>query len=224
VRDASRADVDDAVAQSHLAALAPQLREELFADSRVVNIPFRSYFAREGDPPRVGLLISGMIRVVRFTTDGRELTLAWGTRRGIFFNMPSVVASPTPWSFQAVSDTTALDLSVVRWRDLAQRDVRVAWMLAKYSDRTLRFAVDELMGYAYGDLRRRIIQRLLELGLRSADGAFVASITQEGLAAAVGATRTSVARVLRQLRADGSIRSLYAGILIQHPEALAAEL
>ena len=224
MREASRAEVDDAVARSHLAALAPELREELLADSRVVSIPFRSYFAREGDPPRLGLLVSGMMRVVRVATDGRELTLAWGARRGMFFNMPSVVASPTPWSFQAVSDTIALDLSVTRWRALAERDVRVAWMIAKYGDRTLRFAVDEIMGYAYGDLRRRIIQRLLELGMRSTDGAFVASITQEGLAAAVGATRTSVARVLRELRADGSIRSLYAGILIQRPEALAAEL
>ena len=223
--DASRAAVDAAVAQSHLAALAPELREQLLADSHLISIPSRSYFAREGDPPRLGLLVTGMIRVVRVTTDGRELTLAWGGRSGMFFNMPSVVASPTPWSFQAVSDSVALDLSIARWREVAERDVRVAWMIAKYGDRTLRYAVNEIMGYAYGSLRRRVIQRLLDLGMRSpGDGAFIASVTQEELAVAVGATRPSVARVLHDLRADGSVRSLYRGILIQRPEALAAEL
>jgi CRP/FNR family transcriptional regulator len=223
--DASRAAVDAAVAQSQLAALAPELRDQLLADSHLISIPPRSYFVREGDPPRLGLLVSGMIRAFRVTADGRELTLAWSARSGIFFNMPSVVASPTPWSFQAVSDCIALDLSIERWRELAESDVRVAWMIAKFGDRTLRYAVNEVMGYAYGNLRRRVIQRLLDLGMRSpADGAFVASVTQEVLAAAVGATRPSVARVLGDLRADGSVRSLYRGILIQRPEALAAEL
>ena len=223
--DVSRTAVDAAVAKSHLAALAPELREQLLADSRLISIPSRSYFAREGDPPRLGLLITGMIRAFRVTSDGRELTLAWGARSGMFFNMPSVVASPTPWSFQAVAESVALDLSIARWRQLAERDVRVAWMIAKYGDRTLRHAVNEIMGYAYGDLRRRVIQRLLDLGMHSPrDGALIASVTQEELAAAVGATRPSVARVLRDLRADGSVRSLYAGILIQRPEALAEEL
>jgi CRP/FNR family cyclic AMP-dependent transcriptional regulator len=223
--DASRAAVDAAVAQSHLAALAPELREELLADSRVISIPSRTYFVREGDPPRLGLLVTGMIRAFRVSTDGRELTLAWSARSGVFFNMPSVVASPTPWSFQAVSDSVALDLSIARWREVAQRDVRVAWMIARFGDRTLRYAVNEVMGYAYGNLRRRVIERLLDLGMHSpGDGALIASVTQEELAVAVGATRPSVARVLHDLRADGSVRSLYRGILIQRPEALAAEL
>lgn len=223
--DASRAAVDGAVAQSHLAALAPELRDQLLADSRLIHIPSRSYFALEGDPPRLGLLVTGMIRAFRATTDGRELTLAWGARSGMFFNMPSVVASPTPWSFQAVTDSVALDLSIARWRELAERDVRVAWMIARYGDRTLRYAVSEVMGYAYGNLRRRVIHRLLDLGMHSpGDGAFIASVTQGELAAAVGAARPSVARVLGDLRADGSVRSLYGGILIQRPEALATEL
>ena len=223
--DASRAAVDAAVAQSDLRELAADLREQLLADSHLIDIPSRSYFAHEGDPPRLGLLVTGVIRAFRVTADGRELTLAYGSRSGLLVNTPSVIASPTPWSFQAVLDSVALDLSISRWRELAERDVRVAWMIAKYGDRTLRHAVNEIMGYAYGDLRRRVIQRLLDLGMHSPrDGALIASVTQEELAAAVGATRPSVARVLRDLRADGSVRSLYAGILIQRPEALAAEL
>src|SRR5204862_7614016 len=71
--DASRAAVAAAVAQSQLAALAPELREQLLADSRLIRIPSRSYFAREGDPPRLGLLVTGMIRAFRATADGREL-------------------------------------------------------------------------------------------------------------------------------------------------------
>ena len=76
--------------------------------------------------------------------------------------------------------------------------------------------------YAYGDLRTRIERRLLDFACRMPPGTpLVARLTQAELAEAVGAARPSVARVLKQLRDEGAITSMYGGVLIVRPEVLA---
>jgi CRP-like cAMP-binding protein len=88
----------------------------------------------------------------------------------------------------------------------------------------IRRAIDEVEVYAHGDLRTRIERRLLEAAFRhQAPGRLlIAEVTQDDLAQAVGAARQSVARVMRELRNEGSIRPMYRGVLIVRPEALSS--
>jgi len=217
--------VEAALAHSQLAKLPTAARERLVRESRVVTIASRTYVMREGDPARVGLLVSGLLRCVRVNADGQELTLVWACRPGDLFGVPTVVRPPSPWTFQAVTDLVFVDLPVDALRQLARSDPRVAWALIEHYDRWLRRAVDEILMYAYGDLRQRITIRLLELVCLTPPGRpLVAPVTQEDLAHAVGAARPSVARVLKELRAEGFLRPMYRGILIERPEALALQL
>jgi CRP/FNR family cyclic AMP-dependent transcriptional regulator len=217
----SRADVNAALKDSFLGKMPAEARDTILAASRVVKIPSRSYFVHIGEPERIGLVVAGLGRAFRVDDEGRELTVAW-LRVGSMTGLTSVVQPPSPISAQAVTDMDMLDLPVPLVRQLAKEDAAVALVVASYATAWLRHAVDEIVLYAYGDLRDRVTRRLLELALKApSDRPFVAPITQDDLAQAVGAARASVARVLKQLRDEGAIKSMYGGILIEKPEALA---
>ena len=101
----------------------------------------------------------------------------------------------------------------------------MTWVIAQEVAFWLQKAIGEMVLYAYGDLRSRVSQRLLELACKApADGPLIAELTQDDLALAVGASRPAVARVLKELRDEGSVRSMYGGILIQRPEVLAEQI
>src|SRR6266516_4638326 len=142
--------VEVALAHSQLAKLPTAARERLVRESRVVTIASRTYVMREGDPARVGLLVSGLLRCVRVNAGGQELTLVWACRPGDLFGVPTVVRLPSPWTFQAVTDLVFVDLPVDALRQLARSDPHVAWALIEHYDRWLRRAVDEILMYATG--------------------------------------------------------------------------
>ena len=217
----SRADVSAAVKDSYLGRMPAKACDAILAASRLVKVPSRKYFVHIGEPERIGLVVTGLGRAFRVDDEGRELTVAW-LRVGSMTGLTSVVQPPSPISAQAVTDMDMLDLPVPLVRQLAKEDAAVALVVASYATAWLRHAVDEIVLYAYGDLRDRVTRRLLELALKApSDRPFVAPITQDDLAQAVGAARASVARVLKQLRDEGAIKSMYGGILIEKPETLA---
>ena len=72
------------------------------------------------------------------------------------------------------------------------------------------------------DLRQRVCQRLIELAFHQPAGApLVAEVSQQQLADLVGSPRTSVARILADLRGEGLVRTVAHGIQLVRPERLA---
>jgi len=99
--------------------------------------------------------------------------------------------------------------------------MKLSHVVAQFLAARLDQAIVEIVGYAQGDLRSRIVRRLLELAVHQPAGApLVASITQQELANAVGAARPSVARVLAVLKREGVIRAVRGGLLITQPDQL----
>jgi CRP/FNR family transcriptional regulator len=214
--------VDSAAAKSILAGMPARARATLVSGGAEVRLRSKAYFVRSGDPPRCALVMDGLVRTFRVAADGRELTLHW-ERAGEVAGLSAVVRPPTPSSIQAVTDAIVLELPVPLLRDLARTDAKVAWAITEHMTALLRRAVDEIVLYAYGDLRTRVGRRLLEFACKTAPGTpLVARLTQDDLAQAVGAARPSVGRVLKALRDEGSIRSMYGGVLILRPDALAS--
>jgi CRP-like cAMP-binding protein len=211
--------VDAAVAKSLLARIPDAARRALLARATRARLGPKAYFVRAGDQPRCGLLVSGFVRMVRLDEDGHEMTLHW-ERAGSFIGLTAMLRPPAPTTIQAVVDTV-LEFPCSLVRELGESDAKVAWAIAEHATERLRRAIDEIVRYAHGSLRRRIAWRLLEFALHSPPGTpLIAQLTQDDLAQAVGAARPSVARVLKELRDEGSIRSMYGGILILRPEAL----
>jgi len=213
--------IDAAVAKSVFAPLPAETRRALFQGARQVPLASKEYFVHAGAPPRCGLIVKGFIRTVRVHSDGRELTVHW-EYPGCILGLTAIAKPPAPAGIQAVMDTTFLDLSVPVVLELAQTDPKVAWAITCGVSSLLRRALNEIVIFALGDLRSRIEWRILELACRNPPGTpLIAQITQDDLALAVGAARPSVARVLKTLRDEGSVRSLYGGILVVKPQALA---
>ena len=224
LRGPTRSQIDQAIARSPLARMPVPAREALVTSARVVHLRSREYFIRHGAPPRIGLVVTGFARSFGSTSDGRELTFAWG-HPGVILGLGLLVVPLDTLSWQAVNDVALLELQADAVRRLGRDDAGVAWAMAEHLGSWLRKALSDLLLYAYGDLRARVATRLLELACNSpADGPLIASVTQQDLAQAVGASRPSVARVLKELRDQGAVRPLSRGILVERADVLAAAL
>jgi CRP/FNR family transcriptional regulator len=221
---ASQSEIAAAVAMSALARMPVTARDAIVAASTVVSLRSRTSAVRFGETERIVLVVRGLMRVYRTTVDGRELTVAWA-RPGVIAGFAAMVLPPSHFSAQPVTDAVVLYLPPSLVRDRAKAEAAVAWVIAEEVAFWLQKAVAEMVLYAYGDLRSRVSQRLLELACKApADGPLIAQLTQDDLALAVGATRPAVARVLKELRDAGSVRSMYGGVLIQRPEVLAEQI
>jgi CRP/FNR family cyclic AMP-dependent transcriptional regulator len=220
---ADRAALDAAIMASALARMSPAARAEITSRGTRLRLSSKTYFVHYGEAPRCALVVDGLLRTVRTSRDGRDLTMHWG-RVGQIMGITTAVIGPAPTSIQAVTDAVLFELSGTQIRELAMTDPTVGWAVAEIATALLRRCIDEVLLYAYGDLRTRIERRLLEFACKDPPGTpLFAQLTQGDLAEAVGAARPSVARVLKELRDEGSIRSLYGGVMIVRPEALAQE-
>ncbi len=99
----------------------------------------------------------------------------------------------------------------------------VGWLLAQEATRRLYDVLEVLAGNAFGSLRQRVARHLLDLAASSQHGhGLVAQVTQQELADAVGSVRPVVARIIRELRAEGLISTSSDGIVVLKPDELHA--
>jgi CRP-like cAMP-binding protein len=120
-----------------------------------------------------------------------------------------------------VSDAAVHVVPTELLESLARTDATVAWELLRATSARIGATVGFVRMLAFMDLRQRVSQRLLELAFRQPAGsALVAEVRQQELADLVRASRTSVARVLADLREEGIVRTVARGIQIVRPERL----
>jgi CRP/FNR family transcriptional regulator len=146
-------------------------------------------------------------------------------RPAALIGVVSLFASPflLPATIQAVTDADLLVLRASLVRRAAERDVRVARaLLDELSERVLSFIAE--IPSAVTNVRQRVARHLLDLASESQRGSeLVAATGQQELADAVGTVREVVVRALRELRADGLLRTGRGGIVLIDPERLAVE-
>ena len=213
--------LDAAVARGALSRFPERARRDIIAKGVRLDTPARTVMYREGEAAFTGVVVRGMLRVFATSADGREFTLFWA-HPGEWLGHALVAGGPVDLSAQAVNDATIHVFPVEALRALARAEAAVAWELARETAARLAQASAIIRMLAFMDLRQRIGQRLLELAFRQPAGApLVAPVTQQELADAVGSPRTSVARVLADLRAEGIVRTTAAGVEVLRPERLA---
>lgn len=216
-----QAAIDAAVAKSAFKDLSAETLRKLTFGARPVRLASKEYFLHQGDAPRAGLIVRGFVRTGRVHADGRALTVSW-EYPGCILGLLGVLQPPAALDIQAVTDTTFLEFSGPVVSGITTTDPKVVLAVTSLAITLFRRALDEIVIFALGDLRSRVEWRLLELACRNPPGTpLVANVTQDELAEACGAARPSVARILKMLRDEGSIRSLYGGILVLRPKALA---
>ena len=218
----STTSIDAALAGSILAALPAALRDTLTRDAIPVDLPAGSTLYYEADEPRCGLVLAGLLRMYMTAADGRQITVRYA-RTGDLVGIAAIVGGPAPVNAQTLTDTALLMFNVRTLQLSAQTEPMIGWLLAQEVTRRLYAVLEMLAGNAFGSLRQRVARHLLDLAASSQQGhGLVAQVTQQELADAVGSVRPVVARIIRELRAEGLISTSSDGIVVLKPDELHA--
>jgi CRP/FNR family transcriptional regulator, cyclic AMP receptor protein len=181
-----------------------------------------------GDPPN-GLfaLISGEIRVLQTTVEGRSALLMIASP-GVWFGETAMIdGEPRSSDALAIGKARVLQLGPAAFRRLTDENTGHYAAFARLVCDQYRRALDYIVTTSNLPLPTRIAQRLL--GLAHAHGRAVKEgvvidlrLSQETLADTVGVSRQSLNRALKALEARGVVSVGYGAITVVDPVALEA--
>lgn len=170
--------------------------------------------------PKLGLVVSGLVRIFLTSAEGRQITVRYA-RSGAIIGAPTVVGGPVDVSAQALTETALMMLNVDAIRSLAKADPAVAWSLTEEVTRRLYEVLEAFAGNVFGSVRQRVARHLLDLAADRQRGAdLVAPVTQQALADAVGTAREVVARTLHDLRRAGLVDTSRNGVMVLDADRL----
>ena len=215
--------LDAALTASHLGGIPADRLAQLIDDAVTIDVRAGSTLRRQGEVgPHLELVVSGLVRMFLAGPDGRTLTVRY-CRGGALMGAVSLFTPgyAMPGSMQALVDTRLLVLRPETVTALVASDHEVSRaFLLELSERVVAF-VAEIHHRAFATVRQRISRHLLDLASQHQRGAgLVAPISQQDLADAAGTVREMVVRVLRQLRAEGTVATTRRGIVILAPDRL----
>jgi CRP/FNR family transcriptional regulator, cyclic AMP receptor protein len=216
-------DVDDALAQSFLAELPPDLIGRLRTDGERADYPSGTTVYRAGDDPRAALVVRGLIRVFLSSPEGRQVTVRYA-RPGDVLGIAVLVGGPADTSVQTVEPSSVFRVSARTLTAAAQRDPRVSWAIAEELNRRLYAVLEQTAINAFGSVRQRLAAHLLDLASdgQRPHGRLEAHVSQQELADAAGSVREVVARALRDLRTSGVVATTPESVVILDPARLHA--
>jgi CRP/FNR family cyclic AMP-dependent transcriptional regulator len=175
-------------------ALAPEALEGVAASARPVSLGRNSLLFAEGDDAADLYLVQrGRVAIVRRAADGRESVVALMERGDVFGELSLFDGGGRSAGAKAIEPT---ELVAVPY-DVARRalvdDPRALWAVLGLLASRLRSTDDALAASMFLDVPGRTARRLLELA--PGEG-FSPPVTQEELAAMVGASRERVNKAI----------------------------
>ncbi len=177
-----------------------------------------TFVFRSGDPAaRIHVVRKGTVELSR-VINGRRVALQILRPGDVFGDVPAFLGEPEPFDARALEDCAVLSLEVDSLFDMLKTRPRVAqrWIVS-LSERMAG------LQHRLGDLLAGGLEaQLASLLLRESGGGGHVTLTQDQLAEMLGAARTSVQRVLKQLEQDGLIQLGYRRIEVINGPGLAA--
>jgi CRP/FNR family transcriptional regulator len=217
----THADVEAALTGSFLSGLPARLVTELLARGVRGDYPSGTTIYRPGSPARTLLVVDGLVRVYMSSPDGRQVTVRYARGCDVL-GIAVLVGGPADVGVQTLAPTTLLAIDASVLTDATRRDGRVGWVLAEELNRRLYENLEQTAVNAFGTVRQRVALHVLDLASQQQgqNAPLVANVTQQELADAVGSVREVVARVLRELRADGLVATTPGGVRVLDPTGL----
>jgi CRP/FNR family transcriptional regulator len=196
------ADVATALEQSFLGRLPPDAVADLLEGQPVLDLPADTIFYREGDPPRVLLMLSGLVRLFLVDPSGREVTVRYGRPPDVL-GTALVIAGPLDVNAQTLSPTSVHGIDARKLVDASHGHAAVAFAVAHELSHRLDETLHQIAINVFGSVKQRLATHLLDLATSAgrSDGRLAAGLSQQELADAVGSVREVVARALRDFRA-----------------------
>lgn len=195
--------VAEALARNSLfAVLSPEDRLEVARRMRERRFRSNEPIFRQDDPAEhVYVVRSGEVKVTLTDEHGREALLAILRDGEMFGDLGLFDGAPRSATVTAVRETVCLTLARPDFFDVLQRDARAARELLALLARTIRRISAHVEDLIFLDVPSRVAKSLLDL--TGVNGVDVLDLTQDDLAATVGASRVSVNRVLADLERRG---------------------
>ena len=181
----------------------------------------------EGDPSDVVIVIvSGLLKLSRFTPDGREALLALAGPGELVGELSAIDGEPRSATAVAISAVEAFGLPGEAFTRFVEEHPRVSVVLLRTITRRLREADRRQTSLGTADVLARVSGLLLELadgfGQPAGDEVRVPlPISQTELASWVGSSREAVVKALRTLRSQGCIETARGEVRIQDADRLA---
>jgi CRP/FNR family cyclic AMP-dependent transcriptional regulator len=207
-----------------LSRLDDRLVAAVIQGSQRLAMPAGAVTPGAEDEPWVVTVLRGSLRVFVPSNAGGQITLRYlrpGDMIGSFAESGPGIAR----SLHALEASELLRLDAARLAGLAMSDPRLAWEMVLEASRALRLAHRFYSIRAFGSVRLRVANAILEIAsTRSPGGTRPGTIvtgTQHELANAAGTVREVVATALQALKREGIIRVSRGSVVILDPDRLA---
>jgi CRP/FNR family transcriptional regulator, cyclic AMP receptor protein len=210
-----------AMARSFLGGLPSGLVDELLAAGDRIDLPAGGTIYRQGDYPRTFLVLRGLLRVYLSSSEGRQVTVRYA-RDNAVLGTAGLVGGPADVGVQTLGASRLFRIDSRILTAAARRDATVAWALAEELNRRLYETLEQTAINAFGTVRQRVAAHLLDIAAdrQGPGGQLVARASQQELADAVGSVREVVARVLRDFRLSGLVRTESDSVRVLDPARL----
>lgn len=195
--------------------------DKLMTERKVRTVKKKQIIYYEGDTVSgIYLVLSGKIKTVRLSEDGRELlTGMYGPEE--YFGIPSLLLNePYAETAEALEDTTICQLPKETVEELLNRYPDVARQFIHILSNNLLEKEEQLLQLAYHSVRKRMSEVLLRLcKLEKQEGQIILKISRDNLAAMAGMATETVSRILSDFKDEGIIERKGSQIgILDHPK------
>ncbi len=211
------------LAGGFLYALPEAAADRLLDQAVRITVPAGVCLFRGDEPPRVIVVLSGLLRVFLRSVDGRQVTVRYA-RSGDVVGLTLVLGGPAPTSIEALTTASVAALRLETLRGLLASDVQVARACAQELSRQLEQVFEDLAAQAFLTLRQRVILQLLALATPGQGRHLIVQASHEEIAETVASVREVVTRTLDQLGREGLIETGRDEIVVLDPARLSQEV
>ncbi len=204
------------LAAAERAALAGHMRPRHFQRNEVV-------FHRDDPAGHLYLIASGTVKISVPQEDGHEVVVGLARGGDVFGELALFDDSPRSATVTALTDTMTFALASRDFTSVLERNPAAMRQLLALLARRVRHSTGHIEDLVFLDLPGRVAKCLLDQDeLFGSEG--TVRLTQEDIAAFVGATRVAVNRVLVDLERRGALRLGRGQVEIASADLLRAEI
>ena len=195
-----------------LKGLPPDDLDRLAALAHTRAFPANQNIFSKGDPA-TGMMgvISGRVRIVSYSADGKEMVLRVIEPGEVFGEIALIDGGERTADAIAMGRCELLILERKDFLPVLETNPALCLMLLRMMCQRLRSTSEQLEDFSFLDLRTRLAKRLLRLadqhGEATPEGLHIGmTLSQQMLGAMMGTTREAVNKQLRALEDEGLIR------------------
>ena len=187
------------------APLADATLAQIAASGVTRAFPKNTVLIHEGDVgDALYIILTGRVKVYASNEEGKEVVIDFHGP-GEYVGEMSVDGLPRSASVVTVEPTTCAIVNRAQFREFALAHPDFAWNLIEKLIHRVRVATENVKSLALSDVYGRVVRLLNALALPQEGGGWVVpeKLTQQEIAARVGASRDMIGKLMKDLVAGG---------------------